>query len=343
MTAHPPGTTEDPTVVGGFVPVVDVGGRDGSPARRREIARAIDTACRESGFFGIVGHGVDLSLIQRMHDVTVDLFSTPDEDKAALLVPPDDPTLRGIFARAGSVSAAEDITTSPDLCELFTMNQLGEPGVAEVAGLGDAYDVWSRPNVWPERPAGFKETWLEYYRQVSDLSADLMRLCALGLGLDEEFFTPFVDIHSSNLTANWYPPVDTDPLPDQYRKGPHSDWGTLTILYQDNCGGLQVFDKAGDWIDVPVVEGGFVVNIGDLMAVWTNDEWVSTKHRVLAPTGEMARKPRVSLAFFHQPNWSADIECLPSCQGPGKPAKYAPTTSGAYLLQKMESAFGSAE
>ncbi|MFC7658130.1 2-oxoglutarate and iron-dependent oxygenase domain-containing protein [Pseudonocardia benzenivorans] len=87
MTAHPPGTTEDPTVVGGFVPVVDVGGRDGSPARRREIARAIDTACRESGFFGIVGHGVDLSLIQRMHDVTVDLFSTPDEDKAALLVP----------------------------------------------------------------------------------------------------------------------------------------------------------------------------------------------------------------------------------------------------------------
>ncbi|MFC7658131.1 hypothetical protein ACFQV8_19395 [Pseudonocardia benzenivorans] len=84
------------------------------------------------------------------------------------------------------------------------MNQLGEPGVAEVAGLGDAYDVWSRPNVWPERPAGFKETWLEYYRQVSDLSADLMRLCALGLGLDEEFFTP-----SSTSTARTSPRTGT--------------------------------------------------------------------------------------------------------------------------------------
>jgi isopenicillin N synthase-like dioxygenase len=340
MTSFKKSTTQDPTVVGGFVPIVDISGREDSAERRLEIGEAIDRACRESGFFGIVGHGIDLDLIQRMHEVTAALFSSPERVKRSLYTDVGDPTMRGIFARSSSVSAAENVTTAPDMCELFTMSQLGEPGIADIAGLGEAYEVWSRPNIWPQQ-ADFKATWLEYYRQVSELSCDLMRLCALGLGLHEEFFTPFVDVHISNLTANWYPPVEGEPLPEQYRKGPHSDWGTLTVLYQDNCGGLQVFDKGGDWIDVPVVRGGFVVNIGDLMAVWTNDEWVSTKHRVLTPSGAMRSKPRVSLAFFHQPNWSATIECLAPCQGPGKPAKYPPTTSGTYLLDKMNGAFGS--
>ena len=152
------------------------------------------------------------------------------------------------------------------------------------------------------------------------LATELMRLFALGLGLDEHFFDGSIDQHATNLTANWYPPVDDDPLADQYRKGPHSDWGSLTILFQDGVGGLEVVDRrTGGWIDVPAIPGTYVVNIGDLMSRWTNGAWHSTKHRVRVPPLATRSRPRVSIPFFHQPNWSAVIECLPGCSSPSDP------------------------
>ena len=191
------------------------------------------------------------------------------------------------------------------------------------------------------RPAGRSAAaWLDYYAAMEALAADLLRLFALGLGLDEHHFDRFVDEHVTNMTANHYPPVDAPPLPDQFRKGPHSDWGTLTILYQDGTGGLEVVDRrSGGWVDVPVIPGAFVVNIGDLMATWTNDQWRSTKHRVRVPPAARRRIPRVSVPFFHHPNWSAVIECLPGCEMPGEPPRFAPVTAGDYLLRKVEMAY----
>jgi len=172
------------------------------------------------------------------------------------------------------------------------------------------------------------------------LATDLMRLFALGLGLDEEHFTPAIDQHITNLTANHYPPVTEAPLPDQYRKGPHSDWGSLTILYQDGTGGLEVLDRrSGDWVDVPVIPGAYVVNIGDLMATWTNDQWRSTKHRVRVPPPESRGQARVSIPYFHHPNWSAVIECLPGCERPDEAPRSAPVTAGTYLLNKVAAAY----
>ena len=330
-----------PIVQDGFVPVIDIStARGGTLEQRTAIGRAIDRACRDSGFFVIVGHGVDAHLIQQMHNVTLDFFKEPEDWKQKWSTIPGDPTIRGLFARSSYVSAGEGVDTAPDLCELFTVNQLGEPEIAERAGLGDAFDIWSRPNVWPDRPIGFRDVWTLYYSALSNLALDLMGICALGLELDEGFFEPFFDYHISNMTANWYPPVATPPLENQYRKGPHSDWGTLTILYQDATGGLQVLDKAAEWRDVPVIEGGFVVNIGDLMARWTNDAWVSTKHRVVPPAADKRSIERVSVPFFHQPSWSSTIQCLPSCQGAGNQQDLEPTTSGAYLLAKIRAAFG---
>ena len=101
-----------------------------------------------------------------------------------------------------------------------------------------------------------------------------------------------------------------------------------------------MLDKRNNWIDVPEVDDAFVVNIGDLMAVWTNDAWVSTNHRVMPPTGSKRQIERVSIPFFHQPNWSAVIECLPSCQDSQHPPRHAPVTSGDYLLGKIQAAFG---
>ena len=268
-----------------YIPVIDVAGaRAGDPIERRRVAGEIDAACRESGFLVITGHGVDEELICRMHDVTCALFSQPDEWKDQWRPAPAANGLRGMHRTPSNVSAAEDVVTAADLCETFTISRLGQPGVAAVAGLNGAPDGWWTPNIWPDRPADLQAVWLEYYDAMEVLATDLMRLFALGLGLDEEHFTPAIDQHITNLTANHYPPVTEAPLPDQYRKGPHSDWGSLTILYQDGTGGLEVLDRrSGDWVDVPVIPGAYVVNIGDLMATWTNDQWRSTKHRVRVP------------------------------------------------------------
>lgn len=327
----------DPLVYEGYVPVIDIDKAfSADPEDRKLVGSAIDQACSTSGFFVIVGHRIDPALVQRMHELTLTFFHAPSASKQQYAVPMGEAVSRGLFCRSSYVAAAEGVATAPDLCELFTINQLGEAGVAERADLGDAFSHWSRANRWPSEPIDFRQCWTAYYTAMSELAEQLMRMCALGLELPEKFFDPFIDVHISNLTANWYPPLRSDPLPNQYRKGPHSDWGTLTVLYQDGTGGLQVLDKDGEWVDVPVIAGSFVVNLGDLMAIWTNDKWVSTKHRVLAPPLPAREAERLSIAFFHQPNWSSLIECLPSCASTDSPPRHRPVTSGAYLRSKME-------
>lgn len=324
-----------------YIPVIDLApARGGDATARRTVAVEIDQACRESGFLVVTGHGVDPDLVDRLHRVTLELFSQPDDWKAQWDCDPDARGLRGFYRVPSYVSAGEAVDTAPDICELFTMCRLGEPGVAAGARLGDAVDRYGMPNIWPDRPAELREVWLEYYAVMEGLAADLMRLFALGLDLDERVFDTAIDEHITNLTANYYPPVDVDPMPDQYRKGPHSDWGTLTILYQDGTGGLEVVDRrSGGWVDVPVIAGTFVVNIGDLMARWTNDRWKSTKHRVRVPPSEQRSTPRVSIPFFHHPNYDALIECLPSCTADGDPPRYPPVTSGRYLDDRVRAVY----
>ena len=166
---------------------------------------------------------------------------------------------------------------------------------------------------------------------MGDLAATLMRLFALGLGLPEHHFEASIGRHISRLRVRNYPAPAVPPQPGQIRAGAHSDYGSLTILAtEDKPGGLQVCNAAGQWVDVPIVPGCFIINIGDLMARWTNDSWVSTLHRVVNPPVEQAAgSRRQSLVFFHNPDYDAVIENLVA----GQPARYAPTTSGEHLRQ----------
>ena len=324
-----------------YIPVIDLSAaRTGDAAARRDAAQAIDAVCRDSGFLVVSGHGIDADLIDRVHRATVALFDHPDDWKARWDCPADIPGLRGFIRTPSNVSAAEDVATATDLCELFTMSRLGEPGVADGARLGEAIAEWGTPNLWPDDPADLRAVWLEYYAAMESLALDLMRLFALALELPEDFFDDKIDEHITNLTANFYPPVNGEPAADQYRKGPHSDWGDLTILFQDGVGGLEVVDRrTGGWIDVPVIVGTYVVNVGDLMARWTNGVWHSTKHRVRVPPPEKRAMPRVSIPFFHHPNWDAVIECLPTCATPDNPPRHEPVTAGAYLQMKVQAAY----
>jgi isopenicillin N synthase-like dioxygenase len=166
-----------------------------------------------------------------------------------------------------------------------------------------------------------------------------MRLFALALDLDEHWFDDKVDKHMTNFSVSNYPDQPHALPGSQLRAGAHTDYGSITILKtEDKPGGLEVRAADGRWAAVPIVPGAFIINIGDLMAQWTNDAWVSTMHRVVNPPRDQAAgSRRQSLIFFHQPNYDAVVECLPSCRGAG--AKYPPTTSGEHLwakLQKMQ-------
>jgi isopenicillin N synthase-like dioxygenase len=340
------GHEEHDTIVtqAGYVPVIDLGSARGhGPEARLAVAGILRTACETSGFFTVVGHGVPTAVVSEMYEANRKFFALPNEQKTALRSAPDDPLMRG-FGREGSVAAANDEApvaqerTLPDLAQTFIYNRLGEPGVAHLPAGADP--MFAAPNLWPDLP-GFADAYRRYYAVMDELARELMRLFALALDLPETWFDDKIDDHMTNLVTNYYPPQPTPPAPGQLRKGQHSDWGSLTILYQDSApGGLQVLDKTGRWLDVPYVDGSFVVNIGDLMAIWTNDRWVSTVHRVVNPPREHADRERYSIPFFHQPNLDALIECIPTCTGPGNPPRHQAVRSGQYLKDKLKLAFG---
>jgi isopenicillin N synthase-like dioxygenase len=169
------------------------------------------------------------------------------------------------------------------------------------------------------------------------VATTLMRIFAVGLGMDKHYFDDKIDRHITNFSVLHYPEQPKPPLLGQLRAGAHTDYGSLTILKPDNApGGLQVQNKDGAWIDVPTLPGTFIVNLGDLMAEWTNDRWVSTLHRVINPPRDKAiGSRRLSMAFFHQPNYDAVIECLPTCSAAERPPRYGRTTSGEHVWMKI--------
>ncbi|WP_141581540.1 isopenicillin N synthase family oxygenase [Actinomadura sp. WMMA1423] len=326
------------------VPLIDL-----SEGSSGQVASRVADACVRDGFFAITGHGVGPALIERMYEATKALFALPEPVKDALVVDPADPFGRG-FSRSGAVAKASDedsrlvraeATAPPDLCEVFSMAVAAERDYAEVP-----HPDLMRPNHWPAFASDqewIRETWLAYCAEMSQLSDRIMRLFAIALDLPETWFEKFIDQEIGSLTANYYPKQFAAPVPGQVRKGEHTDWGSLTLLYQDSAaGGLQVMELDGSWTDVPVVEGAFLVNLGDLMARWTNDRWRSTVHRVVNPprTGEPTE--RFSIPYFHQPNYDALIECIPTCLGPGESPKYAPVTSGNHLLSKVSRMYATA-
>ena len=267
-----------------LVPVIDIapflaGGR----ADKARVAAEVDDACREIGFLIIAGHGVAQAQIDEMRGVTRAFFELPHWEKLRVKMPPD--RYRGLMT-VGSEDTAysmdDEAENAPDWRESF------------VIGPHDhAYDDYHygpggwrffAANFWPDRPVEMRPLWEAYYREMERLAGDLMRIFACALGLPESFFADKIDRHITNFIASYYPPQTTPPLPGQLRCGAHADYGSLTIVTSDTpVGGLQVLGKDGTWSDVPCIPGTFVINLGDLMAEWTNDRWRSTLHRVVNP------------------------------------------------------------
>lgn len=316
------------------VPTIDIAPFfTGGAAARKAIAAEIDDACRETGFFAIVGHGVDEDLLSRTRRMAADFFALPVTQKLRVERPPQKVS-RG-YNRFMDRSLAYSLgrEAPPDLQEAFAFGP--EFPAADDWRQGDPRSAMLAPNLWPDRPAGFRETMLEYDAAIRALGERMLDIIAVALDVDRSYFTDKFDHQSSVARLVHYPAQEDAPIEGQLRAGEHTDYGTLTFLRGDAVpGGTEVMTRSGEWIPVKRPPGGFVCNIGDALARWTNDRWVSTLHRVGNPPPQARKIDRISLVYFHSPNHDAVIECIPGCRGAEGP-KYEPITFAEHYLGKV--------
>ena len=311
----------------GALPLIDFSGFGaGDAADRQAIGTAIGSACREAGFFYLEGHGIDPTLTANAFAASRQFFALPPAEKAKVAIE-NSACHRGWFALGGEVLDAAQQPTGDYKegikigCDLST----DHPRVQAETPLHG-------PNQWPEL-AGWQDTMQAYYDACAALSRQLMQAFALSLGLEDSHFDADLSLPMATLGPLYYPPRPQDEA--ILSAGAHTDFGCLTLLAQDGVPGLEVQDSQGAWHIVPPRADTLVVNIGDMLARWTNDLYASTRHRVVNRTDQA----RYSMAFFFDPDPEADLAPLPGCLASDATAHYPPATCLSHLLQKIEESF----
>jgi isopenicillin N synthase-like dioxygenase len=278
------------------IPIVDMALLDGSDADRDAAAAAIDEACRQTGFFYVVGHGVPADLVARVEELAREFFARPDEEKARIAMTRGGRAWRGWFPLGGELTSGV-----PDNKEgIYFGEELGgdDPRVAARLPLHGA-------NLFPDQPAGLRDAVLGYIDAVTGAGHRLLRGVSRALGLDDAWFDRHLTATPTILFRIFrYPPLPADA--HQWSVGEHTDYGLLTILAQDALGGLEVRGPGG-WVAAPPVPGSFVVNLGDMLERMTAGRYRSTPHRV-RNTGTA---DRLSMPLFLDPAWDADVRPIP--------------------------------
>ena len=304
------------------LPIIDIAGlRSGNIEERQNVGRHIRTACLDLGFMYISGHGVDPELQAEVFGKAKAFFTMPVERKLVL-----DMTLspynRG-YERLGGQTLQEG--APPDLKEGFYIGEeipMDHPRLRKSGfNLG--------PNQWPEGLRGFRETMEIYYGEMLRIGETMMSGIALSLGLPEDYFRDFCHEPLTALKLLHYPPQPANPQPSEKGCGEHTDFGGITMLMQDQNGGLQVHGSDNQWLDAPPIEDTYVVNLSDMIARWTNDKYRSTLHRVINISGN----ERYSIPFFYSGNPSHEIAALDCCLEEGEVPRYPPTTVEAHMRE----------
>lgn len=302
-------------------------------------ASAIDETLQSTGFLFVSGHGVTTEVREAYFAAMREFFALPDEQKNEIAIGRSDyhrgyvgfatETLEGALPgdqldRGATVGAA----LAGDMKEtLDTGVEYGSDHPEFIAGT-----PLHGPNQWPDL-AGFRDAVEEYRSAAIEAARRMQRALAMALDLEPGFFVDQPGETMYHLRLIHYPPMDRlTPEPGQLGCGAHTDYGTLTLLADDGVGGLQVRERSGEWIDATVPEGHLVVNLGDLMAIWTNDRWVSNPHRVVNPPGV----DRYSSPLFVTPPFHLRIETLETCLAAGEEPKHAPMVTGPYLLSRFD-------
>jgi isopenicillin N synthase-like dioxygenase len=307
------------------VPIISLAGlRSGMELER--IGREIGRAARGLGFFSVADHGIPQSLIDAVFAESAAFFALPAAEKERLSVT-QSTSYRG-YVRFGEEKL--DPALAGDVKECFNAG----PDLAADDPDILAGKPFHAVNQWPDL-ATFRPTLLAFHRAALDLVVLLHRAIASDLGIDEHFFDQYLSHAVGVLRLLHYPPHPGTFDGSVYGAGAHTDYGNLTLLAQDEIGGLEVRKRDGSWVLVPPAAGTFVCNIGDCLMRWTNDIYVSNAHRVVNQSG----RERYSVAYFGDPNSDAYVACLPSVLAPGEAPKYPPTTYAEYLRTRYNATY----
>ena len=304
------------------LPMIDVSGLMSPDASAREaVGREIRSACTDLGFMYIVGHGVSENLRGAMFEEAARFFALPDERKLAVHMKQSKCNRGYEPIRHQTLQPG----APPDLKEGFY--------IAEETLKDDpralAGDFNFGPNQWPDALPGFRDVMMAYHGEMLRLGALLMRGIALSLDMPEDYFTAYCSEPLSRLRLLHYPPQPANAHPDEKGCGAHTDFGGITMLMQDDNGGLQVLSRDGEWIHAQPVKGTYIVNLGDMMARWTNDVYRSTVHRVVNFSG----RDRYSIPCFYSGRPTHRIAALSNCLVENEAPKYAPTTVEAHMRE----------
>lgn len=331
------------------IPIIDFAPfLNGTPADKHAVAMSVVDAFKTSGFLYLKDHGIPPSVTTRVFKSSATFFARPQEqkDKLGWTTPQAN---RG-YVRTGreKLSTVDDRSDPADRRAIPDMKESMEIGREGVEGL---------PNRWPDHlddeGKGFKEVMLSFFAMCKELHIQVMQAIALGMNLPVHFFDEYVDRGDNNLRLLHYPAVHKDVFkmnPGQVRAAEHSDYGSITLLFQDQRGGLQARSPEGTFVDVTPFTDTVVVNAGDLLARWSNDTIKSTKHRVIEPPkvhgedddGSEMYPERYSIAYFCNPNMDKFIEAIPGTYGEGadiNKAKYPGITAGEYLVQRLSATY----
>jgi isopenicillin N synthase-like dioxygenase len=311
-----------------FVPLIDLHDwYDGDDAARAALAEEVDRALARSGFLLVTGHRVPEELRLRFRGAVDEFFDLPIEAKERI---PGSVETNGWIPIGREANAYADGGESPpDLKEGFSFGRGEVP-----AGLDEFADLFPA-NQWPEELPSLRTTGDEWAGHMHQLAYDLLQLFSAALSLPVDELWQYNDHALWQQSCNLYPSAEAtgEPQPGQFRIGPHTDFGVLTILdRQPGMGGLQVQRVDGEWVDAPFVPGALTINLGDLSRRWTGDRWRSARHRVLPPPAADRTERLLSLVYFHEGNPDALVAPLDAAAGP---TSYEPVRGGDHLRRQL--------
>ncbi|KLT39575.1 Clavaminate synthase-like protein [Cutaneotrichosporon oleaginosum] len=306
------------------------------PARRRAVAAEIRAACLNQGFFyraTFKNHGVSRDVVDAAFGQSHAFFGLGEEVKRSIDISKSS-NFRGFMALQ---TESHDSTGKGDYHEAFNLGL--DPSLApDSMGVGRDSKLQHGENLWPEAEmwdgaAQFKSATLAYYSAILALGQRLFPLIALALDLPEDFFSDKIQHPAAIMRLLFYPALGAaEPIPGI---GAHTDFECFTILKQDDVPALQVANRRGEWLDAPCIPDTFVVNIGDQLARWTNDIFVSTRHRVLATPD----RDRYSIPFFFGCDHDVVMHPIPTCVSADRPNRYEVMTAGDYVHQRLSEVY----